>query len=71
MLTEIHRQWHSVKLTNATFRNHFTKKMPSQCMPIIREWCNSANSAAQYCSFGGRFYFENEGDATYFALRWL
>lgn len=37
---------------------------------VIHEWCD------QYCkdewvSFGGRFYFKNPKDTTFFILRWL
>lgn len=47
----------------------FPGLLPSQHLPIFRDWCDKQESTGAYfCNLG--FYFEDPEDAILFSLRW-
>jgi hypothetical protein len=68
----IEEGWHRVNLVEILYENikyYESWRNVDERAPVILEWCKQ-NSSDEWCEFAGKFYFKNEHDVSFFALKW-
>ncbi|HET8688390.1 MAG TPA: hypothetical protein VFM18_17405 [Methanosarcina sp.] len=67
---ELDANWFPVKIPLSSIKRHLPNIRPTEAISLIVNWCNENHSTGSYYTLAGYFYFETEGDAALFALRW-